>query len=85
MTPKTVEDESVKLIQFKVTNKVFKELLKTKKDTGSLSISELIRDSIKLYQWAIDMKKEGYTLYSIPDSGDGNKFKIVLPIPQIKN
>ena len=71
-------DKNVKLVQFKVSRKTYEELERIKEDTGSLTVSEVIRDSLKLYTWAMGMRKNGHSLFSVPENGEGKKFEVIL-------
>ena len=69
-----------KLIQFKVSNRTYDELQKLASETESSSLSETIRDSLKLYKWIIEMKKNGYKIFTMSEDGSGNNYEVVLPL-----
>ncbi|RMF58247.1 MAG: hypothetical protein D6748_09250 [Calditrichaeota bacterium] len=69
----------VKLVQFKLTEQAYNDLNRLREDTGSISLSEVIRDSLYLYQWAIEMKKKGYSVYCLSDDDEAKKYEVVMP------
>lgn len=69
----------IKLVQFKLTEQAYDNLNRLREDTGSISLSEVIRDSLYLYQWAIEMKKNGYSVYCLSDDDDAKKYEVVMP------
>ncbi len=75
----TEQKEKIHLVQFKLSEKAFNDLIELKKETGNLTISEVVRDAIKLLRWAVEMRGQGYTLFALPDNEKGKKFEVVLP------
>lgn len=74
-------NENVKLVEFNITREAYEELEKIMIQTGSLTVSEVIRDSLKLYTWAMRMSNFGHSLFSVPRNGKGKKYEVVLPYP----
>jgi len=83
ITKKNVTKAGVKLVQFKLSKKAYKDLEKLREETGSLTISEAIRDSIQLYTWAVDKQKRGYSLFCLPENEKDKNFEVVLPLPNV--
>jgi len=69
----------VRLVQFKMRGKAHEDLEKARDATGSLTLSETIRDAIKLYTWVIEKRAQGYTLFCLPEDGKEEKYEVVLP------
>jgi len=55
-------DEKNKRIQFEFSQSAYQSLLQLRSESGVKTLSDLVRNAIRLYQWYIKQKKEGYTL-----------------------
>lgn len=73
------EKSKPRLIQFKVSPETYDELERMRIESGSLTMSEIIRASLKLYSWAFEKKKIGYTFFSMPEDGNGVKYEVIIP------
>ena len=73
-------DSNIKLVQFKLSEKAHNELEELKVETGSLTLSEVIRDSIKLYKQTVELKKKGYSFICFPDDDNSPKYEVVIPV-----
>lgn len=58
-------------VQFKMSNKALKQLLKLRKTLDASSMAEVIRESLRLMNFALEMKKKGWKLCLI--KGDRTK------------
>ncbi len=80
--------ENKKLLQVKISEPNFNELMEFKKGAGISTLSDVIKFSIALLQWVVKKQKDGFDIYAIPnskrkegeDKGAAEKIDLLLPI-----
>lgn len=66
-------------IQFKLTESAHAELEKLKTITGSSSYTEVLKDALAFYRWALAQKQKGERIFSIPENQDTVGTEVILP------
>ena len=67
-------------IQLDFSANAYKRLEGLVKESGLLTKAETIRNAIRLYEWALLRKDEGYELGSIKENPDGTYTQRILEV-----
>ena len=73
------KQDNLRLVQLKLTHKAFDELSRLKEDTNAMSLTEVIRNSLAFYRWAIDQKINGGSILSKPKDNYEEIIEVVFP------
>ena len=73
------KETKIKLVQFKVSAKMHREIEKMRKDTGCLTISEVVSDALKFYKYVVYARKKDYSVFVVPNNEKEKSFEIVIP------
>lgn len=71
MDPKTLKN---RLVQVKMNDELYKDIKEATKTVKNTTISETIREAIKIFLWLVKMKESGYKV--IAEKGND---KYILP------
>ena len=79
-TPPVVEAEKVERhrLQFEFSSDAYQRLQRIKDETHASSFAELIRNSLRLYEWIMQQEREGYGFGLVKDDKLVKEVKLVF-------
>jgi hypothetical protein len=73
-----------KLLQVNMAQEAFTQLEELKNKTGLSTITEVVKYSISVFKWIVDMQKKGYQIYAVPEDGnpelEKEKAQLLIPV-----
>jgi hypothetical protein len=80
MKLKNTKRSKMSTIQIKFTESAHSELEKLKNSTGASSYTELFKNALALFRWAVEQKQSGNRIISISDDQNAKGIEVILPI-----